>query len=333
MHAEQQASLALDLHGVTVSVHSPVRHQLERLRRDFGGSALLQAQSDLQVELLPTGGEAPGTTARIRGVLGATISSGDKGRRIVIAGPSIANPDSYLVEVRPYFAAYLFDRLINLREAQKLHASAVAWEDRAFLFAGEKLAGKTTMALVSVTAGARYMANDISFVELTGEGLTVLGLPQDLTVGAATGSWLERTTPHLAEPAPEPGTAQGREADATEKRTISIDRLGRTADIERGSVPLAAIIFPESALGLSEPRARRLDYGEAVVRLASTSEATPKWDLPPTLGGDRYLERMTKIVTASASRVACWHLQWCPDHDANRALLLKLGLETFRTRV
>ncbi|MEU0386906.1 hypothetical protein [Streptomyces chartreusis] len=39
------------------------------------------------------------------------------------------------------------------------------------------------------------------------------------------------------------------------------------------------------------------------------------------LGADAYLDRMRAVMSAAVEQAGCYHLQWCPDHDRNLALL------------
>lgn len=70
--------------------------------------------------------------------------------------------------------------LFKRRGRYSLHAACVADGGRGVLLAGESGAGKTTLTVALVLAGATFLSDDMVFLDAAGETVRVLGLPDEL---------------------------------------------------------------------------------------------------------------------------------------------------------
>jgi hypothetical protein len=289
----------------------------ERLLEDFAPFvAQIKGPPEITIDI----GESPRDQSgpslwAVSGPLGDAITCDATGR-ISISGPRIASDAAYLPEVRSYFAAVVLQRLVDARTVQQVHASGVVGSRGAVLFAGDRGAGKTSLALAATLAGARYLSNDIALIERDVAEVRVLGLPQSLTLGPGAASWFDAHYPQLGLPASLAGQ------ELPDKVRLGCGTLA----LDPGPAALSGLIFPERMDVLAMPRAQRLETGEALVRLVSVTEAIMKWQLPPALVGDAYFERLQYVCEAAVQQAEAWHFQWCSDHELNVALLRELVL-------
>jgi hypothetical protein len=305
------------IHGVTVRVRCGVSSHRDRLLGDFAPFVTdLAVTPDITVEIYdrdpPADDDLPSSAT---GPLGNTIAW-DASGRLSICGPHLASDAAYLHEVRSYFAAAVLQRLVKSREVQQVHSSGVVGRRGAVLFAGDRGAGKTSLALASTLAGASYLSNDIALLERRRAVVRVLGLPQSLTLGPGGARWFATHFPEL----PLPPSPVGRELP--DKVRLECGALA----LDPGPATLSAIVFPERMDVLASPRAQRLSADEAFVRLISVTEAITKWQQPPALLGNAYIERLRNVCRAATEQADAWHLQWSHDHHQNVALLQRLVL-------
>jgi hypothetical protein len=305
------------IHGVTVRVQSGLGTHRDRLVGDFRPFVTkLSVAPEITVEIYE-GDAAAGDdlSPSATGPLGNTIAW-DKSGRLRIYGPYLLSDSAYLHEVRSYFAAAVLQRLVIAREVQQVHASGVVGRRGAVLFAGDRGAGKTSLALASTLAGAKYLSNDIALLERGPSVVHALGLPQSLTLGPGGAGWFTANFPELRLPAARAGR------ELTDKVRLDCGVLA----LDPGPARLSGIVFPERMDVLECPRARRLSTGEALVRLVSVTEAIAKWQQPPALLGGAYVDRLRTVCEAAAEQAESWHLQWSNDHHRNVALLQELVL-------
>lgn len=299
------------IHGVTVRLRCDISMHRDRLLSDFKPFATGSSRRpDITVDVCERDQGKDVTPPTATGPMGSRIAwnaSGD----LSIVGPYLMSDAAYLHEVRSYFAAAVLQRLVSTREVQQVHASGVVGRHGAVLFAGDRGAGKTSLALAATLAGAKYLSNDIVLLERTDSVVSVLGLPQSLTLGPGGASWFAAHFPELPLPPSPPGF------ELPDKVRLGCGVL----DLDPGPAPLSAIVFPERMDVLESPRARRLSTGEALVRLMSVTEAITKWQLPPALLGEAYAERLRTVCASAAEQAESWHLQWSHDHHQNVALL------------
>ena len=246
-----------------------------------------------------------------------------------LTGPRISEDAAYITEVRAYFAAAVFSRIVRLRVAQQIHASAVLGDQGGVAFVGHKKAGKTSMALLALTAGADFVSNDITFLEADANGVQLLGIPQTLTLGPGAVNWFGQHSPETGIEASVRTDVTAEELYNMEDRnkySLYLSKVAGFTKIIAAPVRLGHIVFPEPAMVLAQPRAVRLTPEEAQVRLSMHSEAMMKWGWPPQLLGGEYLRRLTDVTAAVTKSTPCWLVQWCPSHQLNREMLGKLVL-------
>jgi hypothetical protein len=320
-----------DVHGVTVKVTSDIEHHLRRLDCDFGTfavDAIEDPQLRYEVVHAPIS-EDDRHAALTEGPLGDVVSRRPD-RALRISGPRVDEPTAYVQEVRSYFAASVFSALVSGRRAQQIHASAVEGTQGGVAFVGAKKAGKSSTALLSLTAGADFVSNDITFLDATTSEVRILGIPQAVTLGPGASRWFSANAPEVGVPAPESRGEASAEAEynteGPAKYEVSVATVRTFTGVRREGVRLDHLVFPEPGMWLSAPRAVEIRPGEAMVRLLMSCEAMFKWGWPPALVGEHYLERLSDIVRCATEQASCWLFQWCPDHHANRDLLRKIVL-------
>lgn len=143
--------------------------------------------------------------------------------------------------------------VLAVRGEPVLHASAVQVGDRALAFVGASGMGKSTMATLMCTAGARLVTDDVLRLDLTGPAPTcALGATElRLRKGADDLAGLFGSTPGVRT------TGDGRQALSAEPST--------TEDL-----PLAALVIPvpDHSPDRRSVELRRLPSAEAMVLLA-----------------------------------------------------------------
>jgi hypothetical protein len=331
-----------EIHGVRVRFTSTVAHHLDRLAEDYGLYFVDpndDGLSTLHYDVVSTEGSASAEVDRP----GDSVIDGPLGDRIVVSasgdvrlhGPAVGDPRAYIQEVRAYLTAAVLTRLVRQRTANQFHASAVHGSRGGVLFAGAKKMGKTSMALLSCLGGAAYMSNDITLLDLAepgteGPAVQVMGMPQALSVGLGAVKWFAGRHPSIDLDTSMIADDLDGEAlynlELGEKPKLERAALAELASVRSAPAPLSAIVFPEPNLTLTRPRIRRLSADEALTRLAMLAEAFLKWEWPLALSGEDYLARSAQVTRAAVKQADCWHLQWCPDHDLNLALLRQHAL-------
>jgi hypothetical protein len=320
-----------NLHGVVVEVRSNVDFHLQRLDADFGtftdeGSAEPALSYTIEhVDSLPESESAQ----VIYTPVGDRLIWSDRWT-YKITGPNLIEPPSYIHGVRSYFAAVVISELIRSRVAQQIHASAVTGRRGGVAFIGAKKAGKSSTALLSLTAGADFVSNDITFLDANGGEVQILGIPQAVTLGPGAARWFSAHAPETGVPGLDslaPGNPEAAyNMEGPTKFEVPVSTIRTFTGVQGGPVRLDHLVFPEPGMWLTAPRATEIDPGEAAVRMAMNCEAMVKWGWPPALCGGEYLDRLTQLIKSSTAQAKCWLFQWCPDHHANRELLREIVL-------
>jgi hypothetical protein len=89
------------------------------------------------------------------------------GREIVVAPAGKAHPGL----VRTFLLGWAMTLICHQRDLLTLHASAVAFGDQVVAFAGDRGAGKSTLAAHCVEAGGKLVADDLLGVSITDDGV------------------------------------------------------------------------------------------------------------------------------------------------------------------
>jgi hypothetical protein len=316
----ENAVLLLDMHGIRVRIEAPGRLTAS-LMYDYGMFALPDGASpapvDLRVAVVEqdAGSDQPGSFAGVRGDT-IRLAAG----AVEVRGPQVTTRPAYLKEIRPYITASVID-LLRQRGGTNVHASAVRARDGAVVFAGEKMAGKTSLVLAMVAAGYAYLSNDITLLLPGADGaVDVGGWPQALPMAVGTQQWFSAHVPEFGIEAPvgvPDGTTPG------ELFSLGVDgkqRLGWEQICARDGllrVPLRHLVFPESALDLDKPRVRRLDADEAATRLLQNVDFLLKWNQRPRTPFAELADTTARLVEHALGGAGAIQLQWCADHRLN----------------
>ncbi|MEW2592236.1 hypothetical protein AB0893_17665 [Micromonospora aurantiaca] len=328
---------SLSVHGVSMVFTSPVAEHHRRLREDYGLFFLSDSTDpdtiDFTVGYTVDQRVTGPAQMSFLGVLGDTVTVYADGS-VSVTGPAIDHEKAYESEVRAYFTAAVLREVTRRRTANLFHASAVAGERGAVVFAGAKKVGKSSFAMLCALAGANYISNDmtvLSLPESPDEGdVVVLGLPQPITLAPGAIDWFGRRHPTVGLDAGDIGSTM----DATSlytleigaKSRVTLDLLERYTTVRPEPTRLGTLIFPEPILTLDRPRARLLDRDEALIRLSMLAETFLKWHWPVAHSAEEYLKRLANIMLTTVDAAPAWHLQWCPDHDLNYELIREIAL-------
>ena len=184
-----------------------------------------------------------------------------------------------------YLAGPVLSFTFRLRGEFSLHASAVAFGDRAFAFAGPHAAGKSTIAAALGRSGCPVLTDDILRLTSSGRGWqahsfgSLLRLwPDGETIVFGSSGTLERLTP------------------LWEKRALAMGASGVPA--APPTLPLAGIAFLAADTACASVAVAPLTPAEALIRLAANSSAGYLLDGP----GRRHEFRQ---IASIASAVPC----------------------------
>lgn len=318
----------LVVHGLPIVFSSPEPVHHARLAEDYGGFFVdSEPPGELMTYTVDVSGPATGGVA-FDGSLGDEVVVSSAG--VGVFGPNIADPKAYEAEVRAYFTAMVLSELTRRRTGNLFHSSAVRGERGAVVFGGAKKMGKSTMAMLCSLNGAQYVSQDMTMLAVAGDAVTVMGLPQPITLAPGARSWFARR--HPGSGVDTQGVDQELDAaslyilEVGDKHRFTRERLERYTSVCHEESALGSLVFPEPNLTLSKPRARLLDRAEATARLAMLAETFLKWHWPTPLGAEEYLDRVRLLVLSAVDSVPAWHFQWCPDHDLNYELLKDIAL-------
>jgi hypothetical protein len=191
--------------------------------------------------------------------------------------------------------------LLERRGRFSLHAGCLAHDGRGVLLAGPTGAGKSTLTIALVRAGLQFVSDDVVFLAHDGDGVRVLGFPDDIGVTDATAARFQELAPVL-DTAP---------ADGFPKR------LTRMEDAFAASPLLecepAALVFPEVVA--DRPSALTpLDPKQAWLRLV------PDVLLTEPAGTQSHLQALAALL----AQVRCYRLE--SGTDLARAVQLVADL-------
>ncbi len=115
-----------------------------------------------------------------------------------------------------------------------VHAACVAREGFGVLLAGASGAGKSSLALACARRGWTYLSDDSSFVELGGDGLTVIGRPHQIRFRESAAELFPELQGRLAQRRPNGRTAiEVRTSDLPGVRTANQCRAGAVVFLDR----------------------------------------------------------------------------------------------------
>jgi hypothetical protein len=156
--------------------------------------------------------------------------------------------------------------LLTMRGRTVLHASAVSFHDSATAFMGQSGQGKSTLAALMCSRGARLVADDV---------LTVDSGPTVRCTGGATELRLRSSSAQIAETIP-----------AATTRTTADHRLAvRTESARTEPIPLARIIVPRPSRTATETQVRLLTASEGLVAMLSSPRVLG-WRSPDVVARD-----------------------------------------------
>lgn len=317
-------TIHLDVHGIAVVVDLPSDSQVGLLRRDYGPfeARTTTGEPRLRVTASPDTVTPMSGEVCVDGILGDTIHLGD--RHIIVSGASAASDEAYFREIRSYLTAAVISAVQLDLAGLDLHSSCVRPPGGgAVLLTGAKKAGKSSMALAMVDHGWEYLANEMTMLWREEENVVVATLPQAVAIAPAAQSWFAKygsrvlvPTPHAL---PDSGDHEALYAfEEGEKTRVERDAIRMPGDF---SGPfrdrLQAIILVEPAMQLEAPRLRRLEPGDAAVRLMENVEYYLRWGRGPALPAERLLAQTSALALDAAAAAPAFHLQWCPDHRLN----------------
>ena len=315
----------MDVHGVAVTVESAGGEIFRWLEMDYGQFIVSgrPRPSDVTVAVVPPAAGLPGCQ---RGFDGSrvVVTTG----RVLVAPATDDARVAYYDQVRPYLTASISRRLLAAEGTVMFHAAAVsvagtAGQDAATIFVGEAGAGKTTMGLSAVAAGARYMANDLVFVRREAGLARVLAMPQPPMLGPGTQRsltrWFHGWDGNLVPPArgssPADVPQYGRQKEMLDPSSLPAGPL---------SAPLARVVFPLPDFGLTEPVTEPVTADESAFRLLPQIILPVKPGLAPELPRSQVMDVMRANVEHVVSHSEAVGLRWCENAGANIALIGRL---------
>jgi hypothetical protein len=239
-------------------------------------------------------------TIRYAGICQAVIDRGE--RSMTVHGAVGGDPDMIPVFVEGSLLAHV----LAAEGLLAIHASAVEWGGAALALVGPSGMGKSTLAALLCSAGARLVADDALRVDVAGGIATCFPGSRRLrlrTAAAPLGRAMEGAA--LTE------TADGRTAV-------------RPARLVDAPLPLRAALLPEPSREVTRLEVQRLGAVEAVQELLSYPRLT-RWESAEQIGT---LFRLTADV-AAAVPVYRATVPWGPPfpHGLAEELLAGVGLD------
>lgn len=302
--------LRFKIHGICVEVTLGKRATslAEHLRADFG---------IFETDLFDTPPALQFVFEALEDEVNSLIGENTIGIRCDIAQ---AGKNAWLRMIRPQFTPRITERLLQKGNTILFHASAAANSRGAVAFLGEKGAGKSSLCYLLVKNDFQYLSNDLMYLQLSDGATWCLGLPQELTLGESAMTWFNRSANRM-----------GSDLASTLKRKHGTDHATKTvlrhpAGLMVPRAPLRALVFPEPALDLREPRARRLTDGETAQKLVVNTQTCVRWDFSPQITADAYLQALTTVVegTVSLRSLKSYLFQWTWDHNKNVKLIREI---------
>lgn len=305
----------LDVHGVLVEVRSS-RTALPLLQELIGDFGIFKAPA----------------ASRASDLLFSVVSASDGGNTLAISAKGRETTfvwndgetarEAWVNRLRPGFTPRITELLLAQGDTLLVHASAAIAPSGGVAFVGEKGAGKSSLCYLMVLGGWKYLSNDLLYLGLKGGEVQCLGLPQELTLGAAANLWFERDDAPSGSLNLENDLQRLHGTDAGKKKELRHDSA-----VLAKRAPLRRLLFPEPGINSSKPVARRLGAGEIAQKLVANTQTSVRWGYAPTLGVGEYLACVNRVVTAVASenRIEAYLLRWGWDHGSNRSLIEELA--------
>ena len=188
--------------------------------------------------------------------------------------------------------------LHTLRGRAVLHASAVELDGVTVAVTGRSGAGKSTVAAMLCSAGARLVADDVLALERDAERAWSTGLTHEVRLRPRATTVTELFSPPLPEPR---GTADGRLAIAPPQASSEEN-------------PVSVVLLPRPAPGTTTVSLETVDPVAAFVRLAANARIP---GLVPSPLARAYFE--TASLLAATTPVALAHVPLGPPFTASTA--------------
>jgi hypothetical protein len=179
---------------------------------------------------------------------GAAIIVVNESNDTIVVHPEMADDDviSHLV------VDHVLPRVLARQGYTVLHATCVAYRDRAVAFVGSSGAGKSTLAMSAVQSGARLLADDCLVLDHHGTGIDVLASY------AGSRLWSDSASALAVDPS-------GALINATGKARVRLDAALRTGERAR----LAAVFVLER--GATDVSVEAMGPAEAFWRLGENT--------------------------------------------------------------
>lgn len=193
---------------------------------------------------------------------------------------------------------------VTLRQAGfgQAHAAACRFAGMGLLLMGHRRAGKSTLLMHLLRAGARFVANDLSYVRRVGDGCEMIAFPHMTRIGLETVADNDVLRAFFA--------AEERTGDYLRSAVFNggkeefyfpvLERMWGPDPVVRVS-SLDAVVFPSLDPSLAESTASRLDDEEVARRVRDALvDDSPLPDWLPVLGE----QELRALATAAAADVA-----------------------------
>jgi hypothetical protein len=225
--------------------------------------------------------------------LAAGIEREESGFRVAVAGRAERTEPDATAGVRALHHELLQALMVRRRDLYCVHAAVVTWRGRALVLPGLSRAGKSTLALALVLAGAGFLSDELL-------AFTPHGRAEPLPRAIKLRDECVRAFPELAH------ACVGR----GEGRCVPFDAL--PADVLAGPAPIGAIAVPRWHPAASD-RPRAISRGDALLALTASS-------LNFGAHGAASLDRLAALVRDAAT----FALDWNDPREAARNLLAEL---------
>lgn len=311
----------LNVHGIRMRVDCYIKGLVEELKKDYG-VFFSDQEENVEIEVIVEKSAVE--------TLGGEFFITLKGNYCLIDNTKIhfilVNDNDakfYKGEFRKYFTAAISRKLFEKYNALCFHSATVDVDGKGIVFMGESGSGKTSLVLQFFLGGAKYVSNDLTFLQKKG-GEDILGMPQQINLGHGALAWFYKKAPQMF----------NKDYDKIYKE-YNANQLFAKGNFEKVSVDIADkdvialssnckyIIFPQPNIGAKEPIIELLNPETLAIKLVSHIIPPFKYGFQTLRLEHGYYKEITDLADYIKKNVKGFNFFWTENHDMNERFLRK----------